>query len=83
VARSSLMELGTHLTVASNMDLLPAPECAKVTEQMQDTGKMLGRLIAILKSQTKAGGRGVPCPVSHLPCPLNQTSNNVSRVPNA
>src|SRR5579872_2382076 len=49
VARSSLVELGTHLTVASNLGFLKPPEHAAVSEPVQEIGKMLNRLMGIVK----------------------------------
>jgi four helix bundle protein len=82
VARSAMVELGTHLTVAYNLGYFKADDYAAVSEPLQDIGKMLGRLIAILKSQAKTTGRGAPCPVAHVPCPINQPAIVVSRTSN-
>ena len=82
-ARTLLIELGTHLTIALNLGFLESPDYVAVSEPLHEVGKMLNRLISILKSQTKAARRAAACPVSQLPCPLGRSTSTVppSRAP--
>jgi len=79
-ARTLLIELRTHLTVALNLGFLESADYVAVSEPLHEVGKMLNRLIGILKSQTKAARRGAACPVSQLPCPLGRSTNTVPPV---
>jgi hypothetical protein len=49
------MELETHLIVACNLQFLKSDELVAVLRQVEDIGKMLNRLISVLKS--RRGGR--------------------------
>jgi four helix bundle protein len=51
VARGSLMELETHLIVACNLCLLTAEQLGSVSKQIEDIGKMLNRLIGVLRAR--------------------------------
>jgi four helix bundle protein len=51
VARGSLMELETHLIVACNLRLLTAERLGSVSNQIEDIGKMLNRLIGALRAR--------------------------------
>ena len=55
IARGSVMELETHLIVACNLQFLKSDELVAVLRQVEDIGKMLNRLISVLKS--RRGGR--------------------------
>ena len=57
VARGSLMELETHLIVASNLHFLKTDEFDSVSKPVNDIEKMLNRLIAVLRSTRNAGHR--------------------------
>ncbi len=52
IARGSLMELETHLIVACNLHLLTPEELGAFSKQIEDIGKMLNRLIGVLKSRS-------------------------------
>jgi four helix bundle protein len=58
VARGSLMELETHLIVASNLNFLKPHEFAEVSKPVQDIEKMLNRLVAVLRGRDKPASRG-------------------------
>lgn len=62
VARGSLMELETHLIVAGNLSFLNSEELGGVLKSVQDIGKMLNRLIAVLRTRTKASSTRGPGP---------------------
>jgi four helix bundle protein len=49
IARGSLMELETHLIVSNNLGFLKPSDLEIVTKPLQDIGKMLNRLIAVLR----------------------------------
>lgn len=51
VARGSLMELETHLIVASNLHFLNPEEFHALLKPLEDIGKMLNRLIAVLRAR--------------------------------
>ena len=51
VARGSLMELETHLIVACNLHFLNSDELGSVSEPVRDIGKMLNRLIGVLRTR--------------------------------
>lgn len=51
VARGSLMEVETHLIVSCNLHLLSKDDLGAVLRQVEDIGKMLNRLIGVLKSR--------------------------------
>jgi four helix bundle protein len=51
VARGSLMELETHLIVAFNLHFLNSDELQGVLKPVQDLGKMLNRLIGVLRTR--------------------------------
>jgi four helix bundle protein len=51
VARGSLMELETHLIVAFNLHFLNSDEFHGVLRPIQDIGKMLNRLIGVLRTR--------------------------------
>ena len=51
VARGSLMELETHLIVAFNLHFLNSDEFHGVLGPVQDIGKMLNRLIGVLRTR--------------------------------
>jgi four helix bundle protein len=54
VARGSLMELETHLIIARSLELLNADEFATVSKAIEDIGKMLNRLIGVLRDRKRA-----------------------------
>jgi hypothetical protein len=45
------MELETHLIVGCNLHFLKSDEWNTALKQVEDTGKMLNRLIAVLKNR--------------------------------
>jgi hypothetical protein len=49
-----LMELETHLIVAGNLRLLNPEELGGVLKSVQDIGKMLNRLIGVLRTRKRA-----------------------------
>ena len=51
VARGSLMELETHLIVGCNLHFLKPDELSLVMRPIEDIGKMLNRLIAVLRTR--------------------------------
>jgi len=51
VARGSLMELETHLIVACNLHFLNSDEFGAVSKPVRDIGKMLNRLIGVLRTR--------------------------------
>ncbi len=53
IARGSLAELETHVTIAVRLDFLPREKATMLWNMMQDVGKMLSRLIRSL--QRKSG----------------------------
>ena len=54
VARGSLMELETHLIIASNLQFLTSDEFGAFSKQIEDIGKMLNRLIGVLRTRKRA-----------------------------
>jgi four helix bundle protein len=54
VARGSLMELETHLIVASNLNFLNSDDFRAVLKPVEDIGKMLNRLIGVLRTRKRA-----------------------------
>jgi four helix bundle protein len=55
VARGSLMELETHLIVASNLHFLKPDEFGSVAKPVKDIEKMLNHLIAVLRKSRNKG----------------------------
>jgi four helix bundle protein len=53
VARGSLMELETHLIIASNLQFLTSDEFGAFSKQIEDIGKMLNRLIGVLNTRKR------------------------------
>jgi len=53
IARGSLAELESHVTIAVRLDFLPREKATMLWNMMQDVGKMLSRLIRSL--QRKSG----------------------------
>ena len=51
VARGSLLELETHLIVARNLQFLIPAEFSAVSKPVEDIGKMLNRLIGVLRTR--------------------------------
>ena len=51
VAGGSLTELETHLIVARNLRFISSDEFGSVSKPLQDIGKMLNRLIAVLRTR--------------------------------
>jgi len=51
VGRGSLMELETHLIVASNLHFVESVAVSTVLVQLKDIEKMLNRLIAVLRTR--------------------------------
>ena len=76
IARGSLTELETHLIIASNLHMLTPEQFASVSKSIQDIGKMLNRLIAVLRARK---GRG---PDSEGPTREPRVPSNESRLPN-
>jgi four helix bundle protein len=57
VARGSLMELETHLIIASNLHFLKSDEFDSISKPVNDIEKMLNRLISVLRSTRNVGHR--------------------------
>jgi four helix bundle protein len=53
VARGSLMELETHLIVACNLHFMKPGDFDTASAPIQEIGKMLNRLIGVLKARKK------------------------------
>jgi four helix bundle protein len=53
VARGSLMELETHLIVASNLHFLNPEESRAISQPLEDIGKILNRLIGALRTRKR------------------------------
>jgi four helix bundle protein len=53
VARGSLMELETHLIVACNLHFLDSDGFGSVSKPLQDIGRMLNRLISVLRTRKR------------------------------
>jgi four helix bundle protein len=51
VARGSLLELETHLIIASRLGYLGPEESEEPRKQLESVSKMLNRLIAVLRSR--------------------------------
>jgi four helix bundle protein len=51
VARGSLLELETHLIVARNLQFVRPAEFDAVSKPVEDIGKMLNRLIGVLRAR--------------------------------
>jgi len=51
VARGSLLELETHLIVARNLQFVRPAEFDAVSKPVEDIGKMLNRLIGVLRTR--------------------------------
>jgi len=51
IARGSLLELETHLIVAQNLHFLTPEEFVSTSKPIEDIGKMLNRLIAVLRTR--------------------------------
>ena len=56
VANGSLMELGTHVSIAGRLGFLAPPEETEFLIRVAEVGKMLGRLIGSLRRLRQAGG---------------------------
>jgi len=54
IARGSLMELETHLIVGCNLHFLKSDELNAALKQVEDIGKMLNRLIAVLRARRES-----------------------------
>lgn len=52
IARGSLMELETHLIIASRLGYLNSPQHDQLSNDLQRVGKMLNRLIQSLRNRT-------------------------------
>jgi len=78
IARGSLLELETHLIVSSNLGFLKPNDFEAVTKPLQDTGKMLNRLIAVLR-MPKMRGTG-SSPESQVKVPESQVPSPESRL---
>jgi len=82
IARGSLMELETHLMVSNNLGFLKPKEPEAMAKPLQDIGKMLNRLIAVLRMPK---GRALTSnPESRLKGPESRVPNSrapESRVP--
>jgi len=55
IARGSLTELETHLIIARNLRMLTPEQFASVSKSIEDIGKMLNRLIAVLRTRKDRG----------------------------
>lgn len=53
IARGSLSELETQLLIAKRLDYVSPEQLERVWPLLQNTGKMLGRLITALRAQTR------------------------------
>jgi len=76
IARGSLMELETHLIIASKLQFIEADELVSALKKIKDIEKMLNRLIAVLKT-----GKRDREPASSLLNPESRIANPVSRAP--
>lgn len=71
IARGSLMELETHLSIAVRLGFLPPDDVKPLRDGSQEIGRMLSGLIRALQRRRSEGtGRAkVPAPRSQLPDP--------------
>jgi four helix bundle protein len=74
IARGSLLELETQLIVSTNLSCLKPNELESLTKPLQDIGKMLNRLIAVLRMPKSKGLASNPesratGPESRVPSP--------------
>jgi four helix bundle protein len=78
VSRGSLMELETHLIVARNLSFLKPDEFAAVSREVENIGKMLNRLISVLRGRKR---ERAPETEPRTPKPESRTPNPEPRTP--
>lgn len=74
IARGSLLEVETHLIISRNLGFLKSDDLVKMSEPLRDIGKMLNRLIAVLRVPKARGAASNPksqntSPESRVPSP--------------
>jgi four helix bundle protein len=83
IARGSLLELETHLIVAGNLGFVKPNELEAVTTHLQDIGKMLNRLIAVLRMPKMRAAGSNPESQAKIPEPRVPSSDPRLRIVHA